>query len=176
MAAFNLHPQIPARAESFSVNLKRRLAIRSVAKSLLVVYYCCATIVLAWFLGSVLRGEQSAWIVAELHTQNRLFGPDRTNQLVTIGLYTLFYSALALVPYAVLGLPFLKTGKTPAATLPRQVRWCTSLWVAVSVLLFVRPLSAFVRALPSGTLYEWLFLLWLIGTAGVSFSWWWTRP
>ncbi len=74
--------------------------------------------------------------------------------------FMLLLSSLVLLPYFALGLRY--AAKAPGASKYfREGRILLSVWAAGTFLLFARPLSAFIHALPTNIWHGWLLDFWV---------------
>jgi hypothetical protein len=121
-------------------------------------------LVVPWFLGAMYRGEQSLWFWRAYARDAIQHG--RGDAAFLVYLYAVFYSALVLLPYFALRLryPVEAPGTTKYF---REGRILLSTWAAGTFLLFARPLSAFIHALPTAIWHGWLLIFWAASAVAV---------
>lgn len=132
------------------------------------VYGVQAFIVLPWFLGAIYRHEQSLWAWQQYASELRVHG--KAGALLGLYLYAIFYAAFIVIPYAALALRF-PADAPPVKQSFRFGRLVLSVWFALTFLLFVQPLFAFIRSLPSEVWNGWLLILWVVATIVVYSEW-----
>jgi len=124
-------------------------------------------VVVPWFLGAMYRGEQSLWVWKEYAREVIQHG--RGDAALTVYLYAVFYSSLALLPYFALGLRYPVEAPGTSKHF-REGRILLSIWAAGTFLLFARPLSAFMHALPTTIWHGWLLIFWVASAVAAVFS------
>ena len=115
------------------------------------------------------RGTLSVWVLYKVQDEAQRFGA--ANAAVVVVLYLVFYASLYVTPYILLNIPLVNAPEEKKNA-SRPLRRITALWIALSFLLFHRSIFAFMRAYPSGVLWEWAAILWGIGSALVLILWW----
>lgn len=123
----------------------------------------------AWFAGAAVRDEQSAWVVPQVQDEYRRSGIG--GAILVLALYSIFYLGLYLTPYMLLASP-LANPPTEADRKERLVlRHVTSFWVLFSFLLFAKPLGALIEVYPTGPVWEWIGIAWILGTLFMLWVW-----
>jgi hypothetical protein len=117
----------------------------------------------------MVRGEQPVWIVDAARRDAERFG--MANATLTVLLYLVFYGSLCVTPYIILSIPLVNASEAQKER-SRLLRRITSVWIAFSLALFHRSIFAFLRAYPSGSLWEWGIVIWCVGSALLLLLWW----
>ena len=131
--------------------------MRILSRVLAALYGLQAFVVLPWLLGDISRGRLPLW-AWEGYTQD-LARSGPSDALFLLYLYFILYSALLLIPYWLLGFRYRVPSGHPYALVFRFWRALLGAWFLLTVLLLLKPVAAFFRALPD-TWNGWLVIGW----------------
>lgn len=130
-----------------------------IKKIFLWIYGLQLFLIMPWFFGAFVRGEQSLWVWEQYKLD--YFRHGQNDAIFVVYLYMIYYSFYVVAPYLILSIVYDKaSGIDKEGILFNKL--FISAWCLASYIMFSEAIIQFIRNIPYDVWNGWLLILYII--------------